>query len=195
MVRRGSVRSPTLLTELFLYAMIKALPNKKSFFGHKKFHKEKEVKNMICELCGKDIGDTIVLLPLKRTNGALSTMACLNCAENSSAYCKKHNRPHLGFMDDNSTACILCIEEIVAQKENEEVFIFDKILEAIPLEEKKRLLDWATAIASIKHEREATSVLRAVVTKALRLKRTVEETVAQVVIQKSIESILSEWVF
>ena len=150
---------------------------------------------MICQLCGKDIGDTIVLLSLKRTDGALSTLACLNCAESSSAYCRKHSRPHLGFMDDNSTACILCIEEIVAQKENEEVFIFDKILEAIPLEEKKRLLDWATAIASIKHEREATSVLRAVVTKALRQGKTIEEMVVQVVCQKSIESILPEWVF
>jgi len=145
---------------------------------------------MKCQLCDKDIGDTIVLLPLKRTDGALSTMACLNCAENSSAYCKKHNRPHLGFMDDNSTACIFCIEELVVQKENEEMFVFEKILEAIPPEEKKCLLDYATTVARIKQEREATSVLRAVATKALRLKRTVEEMVAQVVIQKSIESIL-----
>lgn len=150
---------------------------------------------MKCELCGREIGDTIVLLPIKRTDGALSTMACLKCAENSSAYCKKHGRPHLGFMDDNSTACRLCVEELVAQKENEEVFIFNKILEAIPLAEKKRLLEWATSVASIKHEREATSVLRAVVTKALRLKKTVEKMVAQVISEKSIKSILPEWIF
>lgn len=145
---------------------------------------------MRCELCGKDIGDTIVLLPIKKPDGALSSMACLSCAENSSAYCKKHERPHLGFMDNNTTACILCIEEVVAQKENEEVLIFDKILEVLPPEEKKDLLDWTTTIASLKREREATSVLRAVATKALRLKKTVDEMVTQIIRDKSAEFVL-----
>lgn len=150
---------------------------------------------MRCELCGRDIGNEIVLLPIKRSDGALSSMACLNCAQSSSAYCKRHERPHLGFLGDDSTACVCCIEELITEKQNEEVLVFTKILEAIPPEEKKHLLEWAITVARIKHEREATSVLRAVVTKALRLKKTVEEMAAQVVCGKSIESILPEWVF
>ncbi|TRZ64489.1 MAG: hypothetical protein D4Q79_01395 [Spirochaetia bacterium] len=148
---------------------------------------------MKCELCGKDIGETIVLLPIKKTDGTLSTMACLDCVENSPAYCKKHGRPHLGFMGDDTTACILCIEELTAEKENEEMSVFNEILEAIPLEKRKRLLDYAITISSIKYECEATSVLRAVATKALRLKKTVEEIVIQIVNEKSAESILPEF--
>lgn len=170
--------------------MVETLSIRKNFLNAKNFIKE-EVKAMKCELCSKDIGDTIVLLPIKRTDGALITLACLNCAENSSVYCKKHSQPHLGFMDDNSTACMPCIEDMAAEKQNEKVLIFAKILEAIPLEEKERLLDWATTIASIKYERKATSVLRALATKALRLKKTVEEMIIQIVNDKSIGSILS----
>lgn len=66
---------------------------------------------MNCEICGAD-PEVIVLLPKKQPDGRYNTLACEPCSIESGMYCQKHERPHIGF-DDETTACIPCIEEIL----------------------------------------------------------------------------------
>lgn len=71
---------------------------------------------MKCEMCGGD-PNLIVLLPKRQPDGKLVTLACEGCSIESGMYCQKHERPHTGFTDE-TTACVLCIEDVV--KENGE---------------------------------------------------------------------------
>lgn len=149
---------------------------------------------MKCEVCGKDIGDIVVSLPLKKADGCLNTLACLECAEKSPAYCKKHRKPHLGFIDD-TTACIYCIEEMVAENRHKETRIFSNLREHLPIEEFNRLLEWSFASSSITGNSQKTCILRAIVTKAKRNNQSIEEVLEKIIETKSIESILPLVVF
>ena len=145
---------------------------------------------MDCELCERAPDDTLVILPIKKADGALITLACLKCAENSSAYCKKHERPHLGFEDDDTTACMFCIEETVDEKRSMEVDIFNTFQHELPTEEFNSLLEWAALSASITGNSEATCILRAIITKALRLNQSIEEVVEKVIKTEAVDFIL-----
>lgn len=145
---------------------------------------------MKCEICKNDIGNTIVLLPIKKPDGCLDTIACLKCAENSSTYCKKHKRPHLGFADDDTTACILCIEEVVAEKRSQEISIFNTLKEHLPPGEWEDLVEWADLSSSITGNSQATCVLRAITTKALRLNVLVDKIITQILETNSVDVIL-----
>jgi len=140
---------------------------------------------MKCELCGKDIGDIIVSLPLKRADGSLNTLACLKCAENSSVYCKKHGRPHLGFID-KTTACMHCIEEMVVENRNKEINIWDDLRRKLPTEEFERLLEWATISSSITGNSRKTCILRAIATKAKGSNQSIEEVLGKIIKAKSV---------
>lgn len=144
---------------------------------------------MKCGLCGMDIGDIVVSLPLKKADGSFSTMACLKCAEKSSVYCKKHRKPHLGFIDD-TTACIYCIEEIVTENRHREASIFNNLREHLPTEELNRLLEWSLASSSITGNSQKTCILRAITTKAKRSNKSIEEVLEKIIEAKSVESIL-----
>lgn len=74
---------------------------------------------MKCEVCGDIDPDIIVLLPKVQPDGKLDTSACESCAISSGMYCQKHERPHIGF-EDETTACIPCIEEIL-EKDGEKI--------------------------------------------------------------------------
>ena len=145
---------------------------------------------MKCELCGRTSDDTLVILPIKKADGCLNTIACLECAESSSAYCKRHERPHLGFIGDDTTACAICIEEMVTEKKPIEMSIFSTLQQKLPEEELNHLLEWATLSASITGNSEATCILRAIITKALRTKESVEEVAEKVIKTKSVNFIL-----
>ena len=145
---------------------------------------------MRCEICGAREFNTIVLLPIKKPDGCLNTIACLSCAEESPAYCRKHERPHLGFADDDTTACVLCIEELIIESEDKLPDIFDEFENNLPAEEYSRLKDWAEVSSDITGNYLSVCLLRALATKALRLKTTIEEIVKQVGQAKSVDSIL-----
>lgn len=149
---------------------------------------------MKCGLCGKDIGDFVVSLPLKKADGSLSTMACLECAEKSPVYCKKHRKPHLGFIDD-TTACIYCIEEMVAENRHKEISIFNNLRQELTTEEFERLLEWATIVSSITGNSRKNCILRAIATKAKRSNHSIEEVLEKIIEAKSVESILPLEVF
>jgi hypothetical protein len=149
---------------------------------------------MKCELCGEDIGDITVSLPLKKADGSLNTMACLKCAEQSSAYCKKHKRPHLGFFDD-TTACVLCVEEIVAENRRKEISIYRNLWQKLPPEEFGRLMEWATKSSWVTDSYVNTCILRAIATKAKISNQTIEKVLEKIIETKSIEYILPSQIF
>lgn len=144
---------------------------------------------MKCEICGKDIGNIVVMLSLRQTDGKLDTQACFECARKSRAYCKKHEAPHMGF-EDKTTACKLCIEEIVAQKRNdagkgfaavpETARIFCLLRETLPKEEFEGLTDEATLVGQITGSAMDLTIIRFIATKALRTGQSFEAVLEKV---------------
>jgi hypothetical protein len=146
---------------------------------------------MKCELCGEETSDVFVLLPIKQPDGRLEIIVCLRCAERSPAYCKKHERPHLGFPDNDTTACMLCIEELVADMSPLRNSIVRVLQERLPRKEFRRLSRWADTSASITGDESAVCILRAIATKALRTKQSFEWVSGQIIRSKSVDFILS----
>jgi len=106
-------------------------------------------------------------------------------------YCQKHDQSHFVFKDD-TTACLLCINETVEEKEKDETTIFYKILATIPKKEQRLLSKWAGSIYVLTGEWEPRIFLKEVVAKAYRLKKTVDEMLEQIVKEESVRLILSE---
>lgn len=150
---------------------------------------------MRCEICGQD-PEMIVLLPKRQPDGRLNTLACESCSKESGMYCQKHQRPHLGF-EDETTACISCIEEML-EKDGERIAgMFaaavsrsekaPEIQQAIQdyLEEISSTLPrvslaelpLATMFLSTPH---ALNTTRPIITYALRMKITPEEVIEKV---------------
>ena len=144
---------------------------------------------MICEKCGKD-ASSFVILPIKKKDGCLNTIVCVACAEDSPAYCKKHNVPHLGFADDNTTACKFCIDELVETNRKHETEIASMLWARLPSGEDTRLAEYAEFVSSITGENTATCVLRALATKAMRAGMSVEEVASKLVDDGSVSFIL-----
>jgi len=144
---------------------------------------------MKCEKCGGD-SDIFVLLPVKKPDGSLSEIVCHDCALASSAYCKKHQMPHLGFSDNETTACRICIEEAVAENKNRAEKIYLNMKTELPLEEINELDDWAQLVSSIAGNSIAICVLRGVATKAFRLGVSIDEVVKRIIKARSVDLIL-----
>ena len=146
---------------------------------------------MRCELCGCD-PDIIVILPIKKQDGCLNTIACLKCSKKSGHYCEKHERPHLGFEGDDTSACVFCIEEMVSANFNLADRIFNRLNETVSALEMERLLEAAEIAGEITGQSTSVCVLRFIATKALRLKKTINEMIGLVVQGKNVDIILSE---
>lgn len=144
---------------------------------------------MKCENCGKEDCNKFVLLPHRSEDKGLVNIVCVDCAENSSAYCKKHEKPHIGFFD-RSTACLTCIEETVEQKRSEGFNVWEILKEELPKEELLRLIEWAEFSAFAIRDIEEKCMIRAVVTKALRTNNEIENVIGEILSKKSVSSIL-----
>ncbi len=147
---------------------------------------------MKCERCGCD-SNTPVLLPAKKPDGSLSEIVCHDCALKSSAYCKKHQVPHLGFSDDKTTACRACIEETVAKNRDRAEEIYFAIKNKLSPKEDYNLDDWAQIASSVTKESIAVCVLRGIATKALRLGLGVDDVVRKVIEAQSVNLILPKF--
>ena len=123
--------------------------------------------NMKCEICGKPDPKLLIILPLHQADGRLDTIVCEECARKSKAYCLRHQRPHLGFMD-GSTACIHCIEELVRDNMDVKSEIMDRVCDALPRDQAADLVEAAEAVSSVMRCSESQSILRFVATKAMR---------------------------
>jgi hypothetical protein len=144
---------------------------------------------MNCGVCGKDIGKVIMNLPLKKADGSLSTLVCLKCAQKSSLFCKKHQKPHIGF-SDGTTACIYCIEEMVAKNQKKRDIISNELREKLPQEELERLMNWATKSSSKNGSNVNTCILRLIATKAKRNSQSIEEVLKNTIEAKSVKCLL-----
>ena len=155
---------------------------------------------MKCEICGKDTSNITVLLPKKQEDGKLDTMVCLECARKSGAYCKKHEAPHLGF-EDGTTACKLCIEEVVIQKRNETsggfaavpetARIFCLLREALPPKEFEEFVDESTLDGRIIGSAIDLTIVRFIATKALRTGQSFEAVLEKVVADQKADYLFS----
>jgi len=144
---------------------------------------------MKCENCGEN-SDTFVLLPAKEPDGSLNKIVCYTCALGSSRYCEKHQMPHLGFADDETTACRLCIEETIRENKDKAGKVYFILRTELPREQVADLNDWTDASSSITGNSRTICVLRAVVTKALRLNTSIEKVVKKVIEDQSVDLIL-----
>jgi len=144
---------------------------------------------MKCELCGKDVGEVAVNLPLKKVDGSLDTIACLECAKKSPAYCKKHEMPHLGFFD-GTTACTLCIEEMVTENRRKAIGIYRSLRQELPPEEFGRLMEWATKSSWVTDSYVNKCILRAIASKAKRCDQSIEQVLEDIIKAKSVKCIL-----
>ncbi len=134
---------------------------------------------MKCELCKKPNPKLIVLLPLRQSNGNLDTMACEECAKKSIAYCKKHQRPHIGFID-GTTACPWCVEELVTANTDKAANIYRSLQVGLPPEQVDDLEELAELGAQVAGCSDSIAILRLVASKALRTNQKVEEVVRTV---------------
>ena len=144
---------------------------------------------MKCENCGKEDCEEFVVLPQKSEDKGLVNIVCVDCAEKSPAYCKKHKMPHMGFFD-GSTACLTCIEETVKKKESEGFSVWEILKEELPKEELLRLIEWAEFSAFAARDIEENCMIRAVVTKALRTNKEIENVIGEILFKKSVSPIL-----
>lgn len=143
-----------------------------------------------CELCGDKDPNPLIILSKKQPNGALQTLACEECAEKSDIYCKVHKRPHLGFVDD-TTACIVCVEETVREHFAGAEETMRKILALLDNEEEKEeLFGLIEPLSILTRTTQAGCVLRFVVTRALRLRLTIDAVIEEVMRTRSIRTLL-----
>ena len=135
---------------------------------------------VICGLCHKRIGEDIIVIPLRQTNGALDTLVCLSCARTSGMFCVRHNVPHLGFNDD-TTACPVCIKEVVDLHDagacEIETILFFSITDK---EEKARLLRAAELSAIMTGQPREICILRFAATLAIRTGRSLDDVVTEI---------------
>ena len=146
---------------------------------------------MQCEICGSESSSVLVILPIKKRGGCLNTIACPECARKSSAYCVKHEIAHLGFADDDTTACPRCIEDIVRNTESNVEYLYcDRLRIELPNKESTRLWQWAREVSQKIAQLEETCILRALATKALRTGKTVKEIIDQLIADQLVAAIL-----
>ncbi len=143
---------------------------------------------MRCELCGSD-PRRILLLPLQRTDGRLYTYACEECAKESSAFCYIHGRIHQGF-SDGSTACLFCVEEMVEVRKPYALGIWSNLLKILSPTDKEWLTSAYELGSIVTGDSEEITILRFIVCKALRTRRTPEEVLREMDAGHSVTSIL-----
>ncbi len=142
-----------------------------------------------CERCGDNF-EIPVLLPMKEPGEKSYEIICEDCALKSSAFCLKHKEPHLRFIDDGTTACKICIEEMITENKAGAEEIYLMLQTELPLEEIENLNDWAQGASLITGNSITVCILRAVITKALRLNVDMNEVIKRIIKAKSVDLIL-----
>ena len=149
---------------------------------------------MRCVFCNADPG-LIVLIPFRQPDGALESFSCLECAIAAGYYCVKHDRPHIGFLADTTTACISCIEEEVQNKKAAADALYERIKEALPPEELEQVKEAAEIPAALLQEDENVSILRFMVTRAHRWNVDIEEVLRLFIQHKTADIIVPPLLF
>jgi hypothetical protein len=143
---------------------------------------------MTCEICGADTSREI-FLPIHQQNGNPNTIACLSCAESSSGYCKQHRAAHIGFYD-GTTACVLCVEQVTNSHVEIASSLIERMKSALPTDEWNTVVEIAKMNGLITRSSVQTGLIRILATKALRHKKTVEQTLDDIMRTKRAYSVL-----
>lgn len=144
---------------------------------------------MKCEICGKKPPLYIMLLPIRKDDGDLETMACEECGRKSTAFCLKHNAIHQGF-DDGSTACIKCINKMVETNTGSALDTKKKIFMSLHPDEQSRLRQAADMSSSFTGDTIEISVVRFIASKAKRSLQPFERVVNEILQSGSVDCIL-----
>lgn len=143
---------------------------------------------MKCKLCGSD-PTILTLLPLHQPDGKFCTYVCDECAKKSSAYCRKHMKIHQGFTD-GSTACLICVEEMVQSRKSYAIPIWGSILPILSPLEKEWLRSAYELSSVVTGDAEEISILRFIACKAIRSNCSVEDVLTDIRVKRSVSSIL-----
>lgn len=135
---------------------------------------------MDCELCDKTDPDIIVILPIHRSNGDMITMACEECAMNSTAFCRHHGQIHIGFTD-GTTACQNCIEELVAGFRGRAEETHRRLMTALSPDSAASLEEMAEMNSKISGSSIPMSVIRFLAAKAARTNTTIDNVIESVI--------------
>ena len=130
---------------------------------------------MNCTFCGKD-PDVFVLIPGKM-DGSRGPFACVECATENGLYCKEHDTPHTGFVGDDSTACLRCVEEDVQGSRDRAEEIYDRIKGAVSDENWNTLYESVETSSEITGDEDSVSLLRFIATIAHRRHITIDDVV------------------
>jgi len=113
-----------------------------------------------------------------------------NQREKFVAYCAKHPEEKLVGFSDYTTLCLMCVEEVAAQKKLEEQKIVEDIEQVLSPEETQKLLAWAADLAARTGFSENECILRAAIMKAMRCEETVENFVKNIIEKRTVLSLL-----
>lgn len=144
---------------------------------------------MRCEICGEEI-DTIVILPIRKKDGALCTLACVKCSIASGKYCVKHDMPHIGY-DDGTSACRLCVSERISKRAGSADEILKKIGSVLSGTRLEDLNDWLSAVAPLRGGR-AMALVADIALMAERTGMEEEEIIENIILKGSAAEILPE---
>lgn len=145
---------------------------------------------MNCEICGCN-PRTIYCLPIKKEDGCLNTMACLKCATESGHFCPRHDVPHLGFIDDNTTACQACIEEMVRLNAGRDEMIYQRIVHHLSNSDRADLIEAAQTLSHINRQPITKNILRFVATRAMRRQTSLNDIIEEIVKTGNVELLLA----
>ena len=149
---------------------------------------------MECAFCGIH-PDPVILIPIKQKDEALCCFSCYNCAVSHGVYCTKHNVAHTGFLGDDTTACLYCVEEEVQAKKGIARSLYTNIFGSLSEEELESIQDAAQMSSFITGDEDPVSVLRFIITKAHRLKVPLENVVVEIIDKRSVSMILPDSIF
>lgn len=102
---------------------------------------------MVCELCGED-SLVITFLPIRNSSGAYNTASCLQCVEETGAYCPIHQIPHVGF-EDETHACYRCINDETTKFFSAATLYTEMLRNNLPPSKFNALYNWAESVSDI----------------------------------------------
>ena len=140
-----------------------------------------------CEVCASPT-NVLVILAKRRETGELNTLACPECAVVSGAFCTEHNSPHIGF-NDGTTACDQCVEEVFWAHKPQAKQLADRLMMKLPPEVSWQFLKEAKERADLCSLELSIVVLRLLAVKAVRSQITVDDVVAQLVADRSVDKL------
>jgi len=144
----------------------------------------------VCKECGRD-SYVIVIVPCGKGSGPYVMELCMKCAIRSGKYCVSHEVAHIGY-SDGTTACIICVHDIVAEKMSSADGYLERITDNIDGDDLESLDDWLDMVGPIYGGRPR-ALLSALAARSLRTGVTVDEVTERIISARSAAEILPDY--